>query len=132
MSSPFVLFVSVSNGSSGSSLNGNQLAVAPSTPTVTSTNIPDASPASSGLSVSSEDPVSLGDQKASSVTPDENKQNQVLDAGASDGAVAPPSTSMVIPNANINTFEPFDWKTYMKETNSIPAPPSCFKQVKFF
>ena len=47
-----------------------------------------------------------------------------------------PETTTTTPPATSPTFQPvrlqtFDWDSYLKESNSIPAPSECFKQVCF-
>ncbi|KAK3932781.1 Polycomb protein SCMH1 [Frankliniella fusca] len=120
----------LSNGSSGSTPNGNQGAVAPSTPTVTSTNISVASPATSTPASSSNELTGQSDLKTNLSVPErENGQNQIVDNALPDGLATAPSTSAAVPSAvPMDIYEPFDWKNYMKATNSQPAPAQCFKQ----
>ncbi|XP_026275428.1 polycomb protein SCMH1 isoform X1 [Frankliniella occidentalis] len=119
----------LSNGSTGSTPNGNQVAVAPSTPTVTSTNISVAFPATSTPASSIDESTAQGDLKGTLTASElDNTQSQIADNTLPDGLATAPSTSAAVPSANMNIYEPFDWKTYMKESNSQPAPAQCFKQ----
>lgn len=123
----------LSNGSSGATPNGNAAAVAQSSPAVTSTIMPAASPAASAVSVlstsSNDDSVGLAEPKGNSVSTelDTKSNHQIADTGLIDRSLAP-STLAAVPSASMGAYEPFDWKSYMKESNSQPAPAHCFKQ----
>lgn len=128
-----ISFIAVSNGSSPSTPNGNPAAVAPSTPSVTST-MPVASPATLAVPPSSitaaDDTAGQTEPKASAGPKDlENKPTQLSDSEMTEGSATAPVTSAVIPLATKDVYEPFDWKEYLKQTNSYPAPSNNFKQV---
>ncbi|KAJ1532342.1 hypothetical protein ONE63_000946 [Megalurothrips usitatus] len=136
--------------SNGSVSNGNQVAVAPSTPAVTSTNMPIVSPASlitdggkadqkvnhatPALDLKPDTKPDVGSDTKPDVRSDTKldiktdvKSNQIVDIGPLEDIPVAPSTSAATPN-NMNTYEIFEWKTYLKETNSQPSPAYCFKQ----
>ena len=45
-------------------------------------------------------------------------------------AIAPTTPLEASPGPfQYETYQPFDWDEYLKETNSVPAPANCFKQA---